>query len=169
MDDTIKALKQVVASLRKIGKPLSIHCEALHIPTVERALMQFLYDRSRANRRPTLFCLTPVNQLYVEGLFGQVNSGYEERLQRIYTRLQLLGYSVQLHVHFTRIPGLLSVEAKEDLVCHGLEWMESMGLKPSMLVLGWGSNEKGLEQIAKQLRLRLVKPADYRVVHDYEL
>lgn len=162
----IKACKKVVSALRTVHKPLSVHCEALHISRVEYGLKGFLKEQESV---VPLFCVTPSNKSYVQGTFGPVGKSYVQKLEACYLRLRELGNPIQLHVHLTLVPNVLSWQKKFDLVYQGLKWMRSIGLSPTELALGWWMGDRDLVDIALRLELRLVEWNDYRVVHDYEL
>lgn len=113
--------------------------------------------------------MTPTNKPYVEGNFGPVDGDYDKKLEQAYLSLHQKGYLIQLHVHLSKVPNMLPFSHKKDVISAAYRWMRDIGLDPTELVLGWWNNEEGVDKIAEQLGLRLVKRSEYRVVHDYEI
>lgn len=166
----VRTVQQLICSVKMVAKPLSIHCEVQHIPQFQVALKNFLFQhKNRYGYAPILYCVTPVNKAYVEGLFGSVNEDFAETLENAYLSLKEDYYNIQLHVHLTRKPNLLSFQQKKQVVLNAYEWMRNIGVYPTELVLGWWSNESDIETVGNQLGLRLMRKDSYRVIHDYEL
>lgn len=163
LDET---LKHIIRSVRVFNKPLGMFCEVQHIPKFQVALIEFL---SRNNPSTRLFCITPVNRRYVEGTFGNVGEDFECRLKNAYLRLQQMGFKIQLHVHLTRVPNLLSLKEKRQMISDAYSWMKSMNFNPTELFLGWLPKEGCIEKIAEELGINLPNNNDYKFMHDYEL
>ena len=161
-----KTLSQILHTLRVRGKPLCIHCEVQHIPEFQRRLKKFL---SILPYKPILYCITPTNKEYIQGLFGNSENDFEEQLKTSYLNLKKRGYPLELHVHLRKISNLLSFHQKKDIIQDALMWMRTSGFNVSELALGWNKQENGMEKIASDLGLKLMAKNCYRVIHDFEL
>lgn len=159
-----KTLNQIIHAIKVRGKPLCIHCEAQHIPKFQQSLNHFLLKHN-----VSLYCITPVNKTFVEAHFGKVTDNFSRELERTYLSLLEIGHSINLHVHLTVLPNLLSCVEKERMICDAHQWMVNIGLKPTELVLGWFNKEDGIEEISQKLGLRLVRESEQRTIHDYQL
>ena len=76
-----------------------------------------------------------------------------------------MGINLQLHVHISTMPALVSYEEKKRMInsAYGF-FVKELKIVPTELVLGWYACDKEIEQIAQELGL-IISPDHF---HTYD-
>lgn len=154
-------MNPILRRLKQFSKPHSIHLEAQHIPEVQKATFEYAIVY-----RPVMFCLTPVNENYVKEFFR--NKIDWDSVVKAYNQYQSMALSLNVHLHFSRLPNVLSVKEKLMQVNEASNWLfQNCHVKSKMLCIGWFNKEDGIRD--DTVGMKVVKLTDFRVVHDYNL
>ena len=144
-------------------KPLTVHTEMAWIT------YPMLLDLIR-KVSTILFVITPVNYEYAVSVLGFRGSleEFSDKLTEIYGTLAKYA-EMQLHIHLSLFPELLSRDVKENMIVSALEWGSERGFRFSKVVFGWWKYDKAVEDICNSLGLKIVKRGEYPHIHDYDL
>jgi hypothetical protein len=114
--------------------------------------------------RPKCFCITPVNYdfLNVEYSAGMSYEKLGRFLKDLYPQMKEAGAELQLHVHVSQLPALLPIERKRALIENAFKFFKNeLGIVPTEIIFGWFSWDKEMEDICKELGLRVVSWSPY--------
>jgi hypothetical protein len=137
---------------RYFGKKV-VHVEAPHI-FGEKLKKHLIKYKSKC------YCITPVNYGYINSFFGINISERDFRnyLKRYYLSLKKAGINLQLHVHLSMFPKVLSYRKKEEMIKESYDFfVNDLGIIPKEIVFGWYASDKESEEIANKLNLRFIK------------
>jgi hypothetical protein len=129
----------------------AIHVEAPHL--FGKSLMNHLKKYNSV-----CYCICPSNYEFVKANFGLKMSKKEffNFLQNYYRSLKLFS-NLQLHVHLSMFPKVLSFEDKKKLIEEAyLFFKEQVKKIPTEIVFGWYMADDEALMIAKNLKLKVV-------------
>ncbi len=137
---------------RNFGKKV-VHVEAPHVfgEELKKHLIKY---------KSKCYCLTPANYEYISSFCGVNRSKkyFENYLKNYYSILKKFGVNLQLHVHLSMFPKILSYEKKEKMIKKSYDFfVKELGIIPKEIVFGWYASDKESEEIAHKLNLRIIK------------
>lgn len=162
-------LKRIVRFVRseflKRGIP-SVHTETIHDKWVWKGIKKY-----SSKHKAIWFVFTPENIDYVKAQAGfkGTKKDYEKIILERYKWLQRHGQEIQLHIHLTMYPELISKTEKEKTIKKAYNWLVSNGFNPTKIVFGWWIYDDDMVNISERLGLKVVGYYDYKHLHDYDL
>jgi hypothetical protein len=143
----------------------TIHVEASHLDEIWNKLLNHINGK-----KPLCYVLTPANYEYIKSTFGTELT--KEQLSKIlkdrYTKLKQIGCKINLHIHLSMFPGLMSNKEKERIIKEAYTWFNSSIGKPNEVLFGWYESDEFSDKIAENLGLKIRKDRHFHI-YDYWL
>jgi len=114
--------------------------------------------------KPKCFCITPVNYEFLNSEYsaGMNRDQLAQFLKKLYPRMKEAGADLQLHVHVSWLPALVSKEKKRVMIEDAVRFFRNeLGIVPSEIIFGWFAWDTEMEIISKDLGLKVVKWSPY--------
>jgi hypothetical protein len=164
-----KLLKKLYKNLIVIGKPLSMHVEAIYIDEYWKGIKELVLTNPKKIK--TFFVMTPANYNYFKYAFNVhlEKTVISKKMKERYLWLLKHGQKVQIHIHSDFLMRL-SFEELEKLFREGINWFKkNLGYSPVEFVPGCWTHNKDTLTLLKKYNIRMAKFTDYRFIHDYDL
>jgi len=163
----ISLFKRIINNLRVIGKPLTVHAEAIVLDNVWEEVKKLALSR----KIKTWYVVTPANYNYLKEFLNikmnkkKFSSTLEERYKWMLNHSQKL----ELHVHLNIIMNITKVK-QEKLIKESIEWANNkLGIRFSEFVPGWWTDNFETREILRKYNLKRIKRTDFKSMHDYDL
>ena len=104
------------------------------------------------------FIITPANYDYCKSYFNlkMTKDEFKKILIRRVEYLQMNNEVIQLHLHLCNVKKFLDKPLQDDKFKEAMEFMNSVGIKPSKLVLGWNSYDDYTIILAKNYGFKYI-------------
>ena len=151
-------LKDFLILNKIFGRGL-IHIEAPHL--FKGKLLSYLQKN-----KSKCYCICPINFEYVMSNFGGVESENElkQKLKKIYLKFKEMGIFLQLHVHISMYPQMVSYKKKKRLIEGAYNFfLKELEIRPKEIVFGWWAYDQECQRICKRLNLKIINKKEFHI------
>lgn len=159
-------LQKIYRNLIVLFKPLTVHTEAIILDEI----WEIAREKALSGKIKTWYVMTPANYEFTKVFLNLkiTKKEFEKKMKERYLWLLSHNQKLGLHIHLNPIMNI-SYSEQEKLFRESLEWMKKeLNLNVTEFVPGWWKYNEDTLKILRKNNLKLVKPTDFKSIHDFD-